>query len=77
MWKGILWHRAGHPRCRAEGRDIGGGPTAAGCQLIGERRTGSGVRSAGAGAATVAAPGGLSASGGPVWTAPGPNCMVA
>lgn len=60
-------HRTDYPRYRANGWDIGSGPTEAGCKIIGERLKGSGMRWVEDGAATVAALRALYVSGGPVW----------
>lgn len=46
-------HRIDYPTYRANGWDIGSGPTEAGCKIIGERLKGSGMRWAESGAATV------------------------
>jgi hypothetical protein len=48
-------HRTDYPRYRANGWDIGSGPTEAGCKIIGERLKGSGMRWAERGAAAVGA----------------------
>ena len=37
-------HRTDYPTYRANGWDIGSGPTEAGCKIIGERLKGSGMR---------------------------------
>ena len=60
-------HRTDYPRYRAQGWDIGSGPTEAGCKIIGERLKGSGMRWVEDGAATVAALRALYVSGGKVW----------
>jgi hypothetical protein len=52
---------------RADGWDIGSGPTEAGCKIIGERLKGSGMRWVEAGAATVAALRALYVSGSKLW----------
>lgn len=46
-------HRTDYPTYRANGWDIGSGPTEAGCKIIGERLKGSGMRWVEHGAATV------------------------
>ena len=48
-------HRTDYPTYRARGWDIGGGPTEAGCKIIGERSKGSGMRRVEEGAAAVGA----------------------
>lgn len=48
-------HRTDYPTYRARGWDIGGGPTEAGCKIIGERLKGSGMRRVEEGAAAVGA----------------------
>ena len=60
-------HRTDYPTYRANGWDIGSGPTEAGCKIIGERLKGSGMRWVEEGAATVAALRALYVSGGNVW----------
>ncbi len=60
-------HRTDYPAYRAQGWDIGSGPTEAGCKIIGERLKGSGMRWVEAGAATVAALRALYVSGGKLW----------
>jgi hypothetical protein len=60
-------HRTDYPTYRANGWDIGSGPTEAGCKIIGERLKGSGMRWVEDGAATVAALRALYVSGGKVW----------
>jgi len=60
-------HRTDYPTYRANGWDIGSGPTEAGCKIIGERLKGSGMRWVEEGAATVAALRALYVSGGQVW----------
>jgi Uncharacterised protein family (UPF0236) len=60
-------HRTDYPTYRANGWDIGSGPTEAGCKLIGERLKGSGMRWVEEGAATVAALRALYVSGGKLW----------
>jgi hypothetical protein len=60
-------HRTDYPRYRANGWDIGSGPTEAGCKIIGERLKGSGMRWVEDGAGTVAALRALYVSGGKVW----------
>jgi hypothetical protein len=60
-------HRTDYPRYRANGWDIGSGPTEAGCKIIGERLKGSGMRWVEDGAVAVAALRALYVSGGNVW----------
>lgn len=60
-------HRTDYPRYRANGWDIGSGPTEAGCKIIGERLKGSGMRWVQDGAAAVAALRALYVSGGKLW----------
>jgi hypothetical protein len=60
-------HRTDYPSYRAQGWDIGSGPTEAGCKIIGERLKGSGMRWVEEGAATVAALRALYVSGGKLW----------
>lgn len=60
-------HRTDYPRYRANGWDIGSGPTEAGCKVIGERLKGSGMRWVEDGAGTVATLRALYVSGGKVW----------
>jgi hypothetical protein len=60
-------HRTDYPKYRANGWDIGSGPTEAGCKIIGERLKGSGMRWVEDGAATVAALRALYVSGGKLW----------
>ena len=60
-------HRTDYPRYRANGWDIGSGPTEAGCKIIGERLKGSGMRWVEDGAATVATLRALYVSGGKLW----------
>lgn len=60
-------HRTDYPRYRANGWDIGSGPTEAGCKIIGERLKGSGMRWVEDGAVTVAALRALYVSGGNLW----------
>jgi hypothetical protein len=60
-------HRTDYPRYRANGWDIGSGPTEAGCKIIGARLKGSGMRWIEDGAATVATLRALYVSGGKVW----------
>jgi hypothetical protein len=60
-------HRTDYPTYRQNGRDIGSGPTEAGCKIIGERLKGSGMRWVEDGAATVASLRALYVSGGKVW----------
>ena len=60
-------HRTDYPKYRADGWDIGSGPTEAGCKIIGERLKGSGVRWVEDGAATVAALRALYVSGSKLW----------
>lgn len=60
-------HRTDYPTYRANGWDIGSGPTEAGCKIIGERLKGSGMRWVEDGAATVATLRALYVSGANVW----------
>ncbi len=60
-------HRTDYPTYRANGWDIGSGPTEAGCKVIGERLKGSGMRWVEDGAATVAALRCLYLSSGKLW----------
>jgi hypothetical protein len=60
-------HRTDYPRYRANGWDIGSGPTEAGCKIIGARLKGSGMRWVEDGAATVATLRALYVSAGKVW----------
>jgi hypothetical protein len=60
-------HRTAYPTYRANGWDIGSGPTEAGCKIIGERLKGSGMRGVEDGAAPVAALRALYVSGGKLW----------
>jgi hypothetical protein len=60
-------HRTDYPTYRANGWDIGSGPTEAGCKIIGTRLKGSGMRWVEDGAATVATLRALYVSGGKVW----------
>jgi hypothetical protein len=60
-------HRTDYPAYRANGWDIGSGPTEAGCKIIGERLKGSGMRWVYDGAATVGALRALYVSGPKVW----------
>jgi hypothetical protein len=60
-------HRTDYPGYRAKGWDIGGGPTEAGCKIIGERLKGAGMRRVEDGAATVGALRALYVSGGKLW----------
>ena len=60
-------HRTDYPTYRANGWDIGSGPTEAGCKIIGERLKGSGMRWVEAGALTVAALRALYISGPQHW----------
>jgi hypothetical protein len=60
-------HRTDYPTYRANGWDIGSGPTEAGCKIIGERLKGSGMRWVEEGAATVATLRALYVSGGQLW----------
>jgi hypothetical protein len=59
--------RTAYPTYRQNGWDIGSGPTEAGCQIIGERLKGSGMRWVEEGAAPVAALRALYVSGGNLW----------
>lgn len=72
-------HRTDYPKYRANGWDIGSGPTEAGCKIIGERLKGSGMRWVEEGAATVAALRALYVSGGNVWDGfwSQPHCAAA
>jgi hypothetical protein len=58
-----------YPAYRAKGWDIGSGPTEAGCQVLGGRLKGSGMRWAEAVSAEVAALRALYASGEGMWDA--------
>lgn len=60
-------HRTDYPSYRAQGWDIGSGPTEAGCKIIGERLKGSGMRWVEDGAGTVATLRALYVSGGHLW----------
>jgi hypothetical protein len=60
-------HRTDYPHYRAQGWDIGSGPTEAGCKLIGQRLKGAGMRWVESGAATVGALRALYLSGPKVW----------
>ena len=60
-------HRTYYPRYRADGWDIGSGPTEAACKIIGERLKGSGMRWAETGATSVGALRALYASGAKMW----------
>lgn len=60
-------HRTDYPTYRANGWDIGSGPTEAGCKIIGERLKGSGMRWVEDGAATVGALRALYVSGSKIW----------
>ena len=60
-------HRTDYPTYRANGWDIGSGPTEAGCKIIGERLKGSGMRWVEAGAAAVAALRATYVSGPALW----------
>jgi hypothetical protein len=60
-------HRTDYPTYRANGWDIGSGPTEAGCKIIGERLKASGMRWVEEGAATVAALRSLYVSSGKLW----------
>jgi hypothetical protein len=60
-------HRTNYPQYRANGWDIGSGPTEAGCKIIGMRLKGSGMRWVEEGAATVATLRALYVSGSKVW----------
>lgn len=60
-------HRTDYPHYRANGWNIGSGPTEAGCKIIGQRMKGSGMRWVEDGAATVAALRSLYVSGTQVW----------
>jgi len=60
-------HRTDDPSDRAHGWDIGSGPAEAGCQLIGERVKGSGMRWLEGGAEAVGVLRALYVSGPKVW----------
>jgi hypothetical protein len=60
-------HRTDYPRYRANGWEIGSGPTEAGCKLIGQRLKGAGMRWVESGAATIGALRALYLSGPKVW----------
>ena len=60
-------HRTDYPTYRANGWDIGSGPTEAGCKIIGERLKGSGMRWVEAGALPVGALRALYVSGPKHW----------
>jgi len=60
-------HRTNYPRYRANGWDIGSGPTEAACKIIGERLKGSGMRWAETGATSVGALRALYVSGAKMW----------
>lgn len=60
-------HRTDYPKYRANGWDIGSGPTEAGCKIIGERLKGSGMRWVEGGAGTVATLRALYVSGSNLW----------
>jgi hypothetical protein len=62
-------HRTDYPRYRAQGWDIGSGPTEAGCKIVGARLKGSGMRWLEAGAAQVAPLRALYQSGAAAWDA--------
>lgn len=58
-----------YPTYRAQGWDIGSGPTEAGCKVLGGRLKGSGMRWTESGSAEVAALRALYASGEGLWDA--------
>jgi hypothetical protein len=60
-------HRTDYPAYRRRGGDIGGGPTAAGCQVVGARLQGCGRRWAEPGAEPAAALRALYESGPEFW----------
>lgn len=60
-------HRTDYPRYRAQGWDIGSGPTEAGCKMLGARLKGSGMRWVPEGAEAVAALRGLYLGGSTLW----------
>jgi hypothetical protein len=60
-------HRTDYPTYRANGWDIGSGPTEAGCKVIGERLKGSGMRWVEHGATTVGVLRALYVSGAKLW----------
>lgn len=62
-------HRTDYPRYRAQGWDIGSGPTEAACKVVGARLKGSGMRWLEEGAAQVAPLRALYQSGSDVWDA--------
>ena len=62
-------HRTDYPAYRAQGWDIGSGPTEAACKVVGERLKGSGMRWLEQGAATVAPLRALYLSGPDAWDA--------
>jgi hypothetical protein len=62
-------HRTDYPAYRAQGWDIGSGPTEAGCKVVGARLKGSGMRWLEEGAAEVAPLRALYQSGSDAWDA--------
>lgn len=60
-------HRTDYPTYRANGWDIGSGPTEAACKIIGERLKGSGMRWVETGAASVGGLRALYVSGAKMW----------
>jgi len=62
-------HRADYPRYRAQGWDVGSGPTEAGCKVLQGRLKGAGMRWAVAGSEQVGALKALYASGEGLWDA--------
>lgn len=60
-------HRTDYPTYRANGWDIGSGPTEAACKIIGERLKGSGMRWVETGATSVGALRALYVSGAKMW----------
>jgi hypothetical protein len=60
-------HRTDYPRYRANGWDIGSGPTEAACKIIGERLKGSGMRWVESGASSVGGLRALYVSGAKTW----------
>ena len=62
-------HRTDYPSYRAQGWDIGSGPTEAGCKIVGARLKGSGMRWLVEGAAEVAPLRALYQSGAAAWDA--------
>ena len=60
-------HRMDYPAYRAQGWDIGSGPTEAGCKLIGQRLNPAGMRWVESGAVTMGALRALYLSGPKLW----------